>query len=826
MKRILNSKVLKSVVAALVVSVSLTTVTSAAYAAPCGDPGYWETPTGDEPGGASGPRTDTVGTYPLPSQGTVQVDRVNAHRNSRMLYTFDGLAPAAALKPAYLALGFNPTLSNVPTFYNQILSDLTPTQTVLTLSAPTSDFALIITDVDSTDQVDVSVLYQDGTTSSDLSAWTVLGGFGDMSIQSTPGTDPAAALNYDAVNGQLTSTEDVNSNRSFVALQPDKEVVSMTMTLNSDESNGHVYYSLYSMPECSFDLALQKTVNSGTTLPPAAGDLVTFDITLTNQSSDVQTIDVVDYIQSGFEYDPADNAAGTATDSGNGDLFDYTWGGAAGDTAPVVEIRPSSGTETFVKDETITIPITLKIEDSWDGSEIVNWAEISNFDDNTDSSDGDASQAGSGTQLTDEDSTPDETQANDAQPENPDDPGDNEIDGNGDGLDPVTGDEDDHDLAGVVGEEPEPEPGPDTYSLGNQVWSDDNNNGLIDAGESFFEGIWMELFTDNDNDGLPDDTNMDGVIDVNDAIATTGTDANGLYLFDGLEAGDYIVGIPPMEWDAGGPLYGYLSSTPTSVTPDDDIDNDDNGTPGPYGYVWSGPVDLSGNEPLAEDPDNDPNTADANENLTVDFGFYQPVFDLALRKQLDDGTNIGEVVAGDTVSFNIEVFNQGSVDAFEPSLIDYTPVGLTLADSDWTLDANGNATISLVGVTIAAGESVVVPIDFTVDQDASGSIVNQAEITGATPVTSSGEIILMPNGKVLPDIDSVPDAVNEDTLVDDIIDNSEGDEDDHDEAQLVLSSSSQILAITGISTLTMVTIAMGFVFSGFFLRRKTYSKAV
>ena len=178
----------------------------------------------------------------------------------------------------------------------------------------------------------------------------------------------------------------------------------------------------------------------------------------------------------------------------------------------------------------------------------------------------------------------------------------------------------------------------DRYSLGNQVWFDTNNDGEIDAGEQPLSGVWVYLFTDNDGDGQPDDVNNDGVIDADDALATTATDADGLYLFDGLEAGTYIVGILESEFDAGEPLDGFTSSGPTSANPNDDVDNDENGVVGPFG-VFSGPVALNSGEPLGENPDNDTTTLDGNSNLTVDFGFWQQVFDWhSLRHWLTEQT--------------------------------------------------------------------------------------------------------------------------------------------------------------------------------------------
>ena len=61
-------------------------------------------------------------------------------------------------------------------------------------------------------------------------------------------------------------------------------------------------------------------------------------------------------------------------------------------------------------------------------------------------------------------------------------------------------------------------------SLGDYVWIDADRDGIQDAGEAGVEGVIAELFLDGVSTGL-----------------TTTTDANGFYLFDELEAGNYSV---------------------------------------------------------------------------------------------------------------------------------------------------------------------------------------------------------------------------------------------------------------------------------------------
>ena len=165
--------------------------------------------------------------------------------------------------------------------------------------------------------------------------------------------------------------------------------------------------------------------------------------------------------------------------------------------------------------------------------------------------------------------------------------------------------------------------------LGNQVWFDTNNNGTKDAGEQPVSGVTVELFVDADDNGTPDSSTP---------AQTTTTDGSGYYLFADLTDGQhYVVGIPPVNFAAAGALDGYWSSNTTigatgtvsetgAPDPDNDTDNDDNGTlqtaGGFAGYVLSAPVTVTlGGEPTGENPSN-ATAPDANSNLTVDFGFY------------------------------------------------------------------------------------------------------------------------------------------------------------------------------------------------------------
>jgi uncharacterized repeat protein (TIGR01451 family) len=155
-------------------------------------------------------------------------------------------------------------------------------------------------------------------------------------------------------------------------------------------------------------------------------------------------------------------------------------------------------------------------------------------------------------------------------------------------------------------------------SLGNRVWLDSNNNGVMDGTEAGIKDVTVELYLD---------ANADGVADSGTALATQVTDANGFYLFTGLARGTYLVKIPQSNFAAGGPL-AHLRSSDGFTAANDNVDMDDSGVQagGAAEDVWSKPTTLFYyDEPTGETqvgPQTDA-TGDDSSNLTVDFGFFQ-----------------------------------------------------------------------------------------------------------------------------------------------------------------------------------------------------------
>ena len=292
----------------------------------------------------------------------------------------------------------------------------------------------------------------------------------------------------------------------------------------------------------------------------------------------------------------------------------------------------------------------------------------------------------------------------------------------------------------------------DCLSIGSTIWNDSDNDGFQDASESGIADVIVQLYEDNNMDGIPDDRNMDGVFDSNDVVASTVSsdglsDANGdgvidandlgFYSFNGLDAGNYVVVIPnaPQSPKSNGIIVDMISSTMTDIL-DNDQDEDDNGiqldlngdgiTDGP---VVSPSINLSPSaEPLNEV--NDDNAIDGNGNATVDFGFFIPA-------------HIGDLVW----------FDEGGMNSQYDPGIDTPLAGVTVSLLDVNgvavLDANGNAITTQTDATGNYLFSGLAPGMYQVAFDLSTTVGGSA-FTFVTPNVGSdvsdSDAIAQPNG--------------------------------------------------------------------------------
>ena len=254
-------------------------------------------------------------------------------------------------------------------------------------------------------------------------------------------------------------------------------------------------------------------------------------------------------------------------------------------------------------------------------------------------------------------------------------------------------------------------------SLGDLVWTDSNNNGQFDSGEQPLAGVAVDLFEDSNASG-------DFTPGVDTLIDSTTTNSSGLYLFDSLFPSVYVVRISQSNFASGAVLYGFLSSTGNTPTPDPDnnVNSDDNGDPLSGQGVVARAVTLT----AMSEPTSDGDT-DANSNLSVDFGFV-PTADLKVDKT-DDAN---PVIAGQTLTYTLTISNLSGVTATDVMATDPLPVGVTFqsATSSQGSVTQSNGVVTATLGTLAEGAVATVTIVVKVNVGTTGTITNDASVTG------------------------------------------------------------------------------------------------
>ncbi|MEM7334387.1 MAG: SdrD B-like domain-containing protein, partial [Chloroflexota bacterium] len=208
-------------------------------------------------------------------------------------------------------------------------------------------------------------------------------------------------------------------------------------------------------------------------------------------------------------------------------------------------------------------------------------------------------------------------------------------------------------------------------SIGSFVWEDLDGSGTQDVGEPGITGATVELLVDSGGGVFVPATTITGT-----AVLSQVTGADGLYHFDNLPPGDYRVRVTPPA--------GVVPTYNQNGADNDDADNDSNIASEPITNTFeSGTFTLDFNtEPVESgtfDGDaQDDATADGNGNMTIDFGFFQPVA-VGNYVWIDDGigggTPLNGIVDGTEVGVPdviVELYHDGDTPGVDAPFITTT----------------------------------------------------------------------------------------------------------------------------------------------------------
>jgi len=176
------------------------------------------------------------------------------------------------------------------------------------------------------------------------------------------------------------------------------------------------------------------------------------------------------------------------------------------------------------------------------------------------------------------------------------------------------------------------------YQVGNLVWSDANGNGTQDEeiskglGGAVLELTWCG--PDDDPETIED--NVDYY-----RISSSEPEQLGKYDFTGLVEGEYYISMPYLP-QGYNPTFRYACGDP-----DKDSDNK-SGTP--ISIISTANI-PNGENGTGDDPGNE-GVPDSNDNLSLDFGFYQTA-------------KIGDQVWYDSDKDNIIDFNENGINGLE-----------------------------------------------------------------------------------------------------------------------------------------------------------------
>ena len=181
-----------------------------------------------------------------------------------------------------------------------------------------------------------------------------------------------------------------------------------------------------------------------------------------------------------------------------------------------------------------------------------------------------------------------------------------------------------------------------------------------------------------------------------------------------------------------------------------------------------------------------------NETSTVTVN-VTACFDMAMTKDVNTtASGAGPYEANDLITYDLVIYNQGSVDAYDIEVADYIPLGLifTIGNNPTWTGGTASAPTTTIDFIPANGQQTI-SIVLQVDPTFSGtSIINNAEIRFATNVDGDPDPAIDEDSTPNDNSMTPPETGSDNEIADDSTGGTDdpSDNDDYDPASIVLGS--------------------------------------
>ncbi len=267
------------------------------------------------------------------------------------------------------------------------------------------------------------------------------------------------------------------------------------------------------------------------------------------------------------------------------------------------------------------------------------------------------------------------------------------------------------------------------YNISGKAWLDANKNGKIDETEQTLSNIDIMLINADNGQIIKDENGNSRIVK---------TDENGVYKFEGITKGRYIVvflydaaqydvttykaeGLNESENSDAITMKLNINGEIRNGAVSDTIDLNENIYNINIGLIVNPKFDLKLDKVISKITVNDKNGSKVYDYKDSDF------VKLDLNEKTINGTTI-------IIEYKIRVTNEGGVAGYAKKIVDYLPSGMQFSselNQDWYTSDNGNVyNASLANTLINPGETKEITLLLTkkMTGESTGVINNNAEI--------------------------------------------------------------------------------------------------